>query len=726
MKTALALLSLAWLAWPTSVSAHAELAGSDPAIDGQGEQVASAVTLWFTERPEPRFSEIQVLDSAARRVDRGEPRPDPTDPLALRTPVGALEKGTYTVVWKALSSVDGHVTRGAFAFTVGLDQTPTGSLSERETPPITARPEQVLTQILTWGGTAAALGGMTFLWLVLLPALRGTASIPLELLRRSGKVAVGGSVLAGSGTAAELVLQAAETYGIPFAAAIGEPSLTVAAGTRFGALWITRMVFIVVLGGLAARLLRGGGVLTLQVGALVGAASLWMVALGSHSAAAPGSTGIAIFAQWLHLLAMAVWIGGLIHLFGVLQTPTGQEKQLLGQLVPRFSSLALGCVVVLAGTGIYQSKLLVGPLQALVTTPFGNSLMIKLILVAGILGIAAINLLMIRPRLQRGLDAAGSLRWTVAAELTLVVGILAVTGALTNLQPAREVAVIQGVTVEARAEDVRARLRVQPAAVGSNRLELTLTNRQGEPLSGVERVTLRLSTRTLELGESELNATDRGSGRFTAQTGALVIPGPWRIETVIRRPGLADARPAFDVAIGPPLQPGPLAFAAPVEEGNAVIGLELLVLGVALAGLAALRWRGKARIIVPPAIGMAAVGALISTASLSALASTIRNPIPPTEASVLRGQSIYVGQCAVCHGDNGRGDGPLALGLNPRPADLRVHLAAGHTDAQLYDWVTNGYPGSAMPAFKDQLSDEDRWHVLNFIRVSFGPGVPTR
>ena len=56
----------------------------------------------------------------------------------------------------------------------------------------------------------------------------------------------------------------------------------------------------------------------------------------------------------------------------------------------------------------------------------------------------------------------------------------------------------------------------------------------------------------------------------------------------------------------------------------------------------------------------------------------------------------------------------MAQTLNPRLADLTVHINQ-HPDGDLYNWVTNGIPGSAMPAFKDQLSDEERWDVLNYL-----------
>ncbi len=94
-----------------------------------------------------------------------------------------------------------------------------------------------------------------------------------------------------------------------------------------------------------------------------------------------------------------------------------------------------------------------------------------------------------------------------------------------------------------------------------------------------------------------------------------------------------------------------------------------------------------------------------------------RNPVPATQESLSTGERIYRAHCQVCHGVNGRGDGPAAATLSRPPADLRIHMAAGHTDGQLFYWVTYGMAGLPMPAFRDRLSGEERWHVINFIRT---------
>src|SRR5690606_38323208 len=85
-------------------------------------------------------------------------------------------------------------------------------------------------------------------------------------------------------------------------------------------------------------------------------------------------------------------------------------------------------------------------------------------------------------------------------------------------------------------------------------------------------------------------------------------------------------------------------------------------------------------------------------------------------AVVALGREVYYEHCAACHGERGRGDGPGAAGLYPPPADLTAEHFFHHSDHRLLEWVTHGIPGSAMPAFKDRLTLEERQAVISFIR----------
>ncbi|HEY7270111.1 MAG TPA: c-type cytochrome, partial [Dehalococcoidia bacterium] len=71
-----------------------------------------------------------------------------------------------------------------------------------------------------------------------------------------------------------------------------------------------------------------------------------------------------------------------------------------------------------------------------------------------------------------------------------------------------------------------------------------------------------------------------------------------------------------------------------------------------------------------------------------------------------------------CHGESGRGDGPLAPTLKLPPANLYDHVPY-HPDAFFFDIITNGYAG-IMPAFGSGVSVTDRWNILNYLRARFG------
>jgi high-affinity iron transporter len=82
---------------------------------------------------------------------------------------------------------------------------------------------------------------------------------------------------------------------------------------------------------------------------------------------------------------------------------------------------------------------------------------------------------------------------------------------------------------------------------------------------------------------------------------------------------------------------------------------------------------------------------------------------------VAQGHSLYLANCAVCHGADARGDGPNAKNLNPPPVNLVEHVPH-HTDAELLGWITNGIPTTAMPAFGGKLSPDERESLLQYLR----------
>jgi mono/diheme cytochrome c family protein len=185
----------------------------------------------------------------------------------------------------------------------------------------------------------------------------------------------------------------------------------------------------------------------------------------------------------------------------------------------------------------------------------------------------------------------------------------------------------------------------------------------------------------------------------------------------VRRPNAFDAFANFYFAV---LAPGANREAAAMPNiAGAVIVLDGLLFALALWPL------GRSGFTPRLAGGIATVvlmagGMFYATRPISNLNGQA-NPIAPSAQSIAAGQAVFEARCVVCHGQDGRGDGPLGMTLVPRPADLTIHAVPGvHTDAQLYQWITDGFPGTAMPAWGKALSDTDRWNLVNFIRT-FAP-----
>jgi methionine-rich copper-binding protein CopC len=97
--------------------AHSGLQRAEPPVESKLKRPPSEVKVYFTERLEPAYSTVRVIDDHGAQVDRQDSYVDASNPVLLRTTLMPLEHGAYTVIWRVLS-VDGHVTEGRFTFRV--------------------------------------------------------------------------------------------------------------------------------------------------------------------------------------------------------------------------------------------------------------------------------------------------------------------------------------------------------------------------------------------------------------------------------------------------------------------------------------------------------------------------------------------------------------------------------------------------------------------------------
>jgi S-disulfanyl-L-cysteine oxidoreductase SoxD len=95
-------------------------------------------------------------------------------------------------------------------------------------------------------------------------------------------------------------------------------------------------------------------------------------------------------------------------------------------------------------------------------------------------------------------------------------------------------------------------------------------------------------------------------------------------------------------------------------------------------------------------------------------AGELANPVAADERSLERGLFIYETYCQVCHGADGRGDGPVGALFVPPPMDLNLAYVQNQPDGQLF--YTVSYGSLIMPRFDYAIRIEDRWHVVNYLR----------
>jgi methionine-rich copper-binding protein CopC len=110
-------LLLPLLGMASDAHAHSELKTAEPSARAILKVSPQEVRLVFSEKIEPRFSSIEVLDPTGRRVSLGETRGDPSEPTVLVVGLMALPAGHYRVIWRVVS-IDTHKTSGGFVFTI--------------------------------------------------------------------------------------------------------------------------------------------------------------------------------------------------------------------------------------------------------------------------------------------------------------------------------------------------------------------------------------------------------------------------------------------------------------------------------------------------------------------------------------------------------------------------------------------------------------------------------
>lgn len=489
-------LGLATLA--STAFAHAELLRVSPR-DGQVlKRSPQAIVLTFDEGVDAAFVRLQVQAADGRQATRGEPyHPDgQEEQLAIRLQPGL--DGRYSASYRVISE-DGHPVRQRTTFAVrppappkeekrdddegamppaedGEAMPPAAEAAgheDGESGPITAAAFAVA-RGLGYLAMALAVGGIVFLLVIWLPAVRLVAGPGTEWRRlserfaRRARATVLAAVLLGVvSTVLAIVLEAATAAGVSFWAALDPDALELVSETRVVQAWSVRLLVWLVLAGLVVMIMRPSRMPVLRRAALgadgtaLGSgpsraqALVLFTAIGALAITAPlaghaashSPRGLLAGSDTVHVLCMCTWLGGLVML--VIAIPLGiralvphDATPLLATAVGRFSRMALIAVTLLLLSGIVNSVVLVASFEALVETAYGRLVLAKIALMGVLIALGALNQRRMLPQLRAAASrgdppgaAATLLRRSVVLEIAFAIVVLSVTSVLVATQP---------------------------------------------------------------------------------------------------------------------------------------------------------------------------------------------------------------------------------------------------------------------------------------------------
>lgn len=545
-------------------SAHAALKGTDPDDGAVLKSAPRHITLTFTESVGLLDDSLRVLDPGNHRVRVGEARhaEGRSDTASVTLPA-KLAEGTYVVAWRVVSA-DSHPVGGAFTFSVGK---PSATIATTSTGP-TENPATAslfnIARYLAYLAVALLIGAAAFVPLCR-PADRG----PLR-----GPLVAGWWTLLGTSVVL-LVLRAPYENGTAPATAFDADAFGRTLTGRPGLLLLARIALLLVVALFAVRLRRrtqwsrpvlaAGGVLAVAL------ALTWAAA---EHASAGIQVPLAMTSTVLHLLAMALWLGGLAALLILLH-----RTELPAAAVARFSRVAFACVTVLVVTGVYQSWRGLGSFGALTGTTYGRLLLAKVAAVVLLLAAAGFSRrwtarlvgadarTVVRERVPEpvggppsvsaeepaGLagadDGRRGLRRSVLAEVAVGVVVLVLTTVLTSTLPGRAAAEAAGQPVTAGGLPVasvtnvpfdvgtpnghgKVQITIDPGRVGDNSVQAVVFGPDGG-IVAVPEVRLTLSLPARKLGPLDAKLRNLG-GYWGTSDLTLPIAGTWTMSVTVR------------------------------------------------------------------------------------------------------------------------------------------------------------------------------------------------
>jgi copper transport protein len=575
------LLGSAPAAW-----AHAQLLGTSPASGSTVKVQPKEVIFEFNQDVGGTLGAVRVYDAQGNEVDDlNVSHPNGNEHWMGVGLKSHLPDGTYTGTYRVISA-DTHIVYGGLVFSIGHPGaapkfTVAGLIDKNKSGKVTEIAFGVV-RGLNYLTLALMVGGLVFLFFAWIPGLAAVAgseerwSLASRVFAsRLGRLFAVAILLGVVVSVLGVLLQGASAAGVSLWASLKSTIIENTLESRFGRVWGLRAIDWVLLGAvlLVTRAMGRDVIPKLRAGSpdvrtgSLDAGSLALtprpprVALallligGAYLAITPALAGhasiespVAVFfpSDALHVLAASVWVGGIACLLLALPGATrqlqgGERSQLLLANLVRFSPVALGAVVVIAVTGVIQAYIDVRSFHGLLHTTYGALIIVKVVLLACLIGFGFVNRERVIPALQhlvgdgRSPGGIGALaRRTMRGELVLMLCVFGVTAALISYAPPIDAAT-GPFSVNSSIGPAELEMTVEPARVGLNTIHLYLINaKNGNQFTATKELTATAKLPSKGIGPLVLKPYVAGPGHYILSSAVLSPGGTWDIEITDR------------------------------------------------------------------------------------------------------------------------------------------------------------------------------------------------
>lgn len=594
-----------------STHAHAALVRTDPPDSTVLDEAPSQVRLWYNEPISVSFSTFQVLDLDGKPVELTGIHLDELDPQLVILDLPEIGDGVYSIHWHVLSAADGHDTQGYVVFGVGHSaDLNTAVVYDVQTAVPWA---EVALRWVNYGLMALVIGAVVVVQLVLPRAQQRTfltdSFLPTRrrILKLAQYAAIG-SLLVGVGLylyqlSRLLANLAAEATWL----GTGWELLT---ESRWGWLWLGRQLVFTALAILFGKMEKQRSLVLRMLVTVLVVGTAVLQALTSHAAAVTEQLPIALLADALHLLAMGIWLGGIVALLAgipaaLTQSLPEQARQMRKEAWRTFGPVATTAVAVLVFSGLISAGFQVATPDAMLTSFYGQTLLTKigLMLLMGLFGL--INSATLHPRVAAPLarllkKPTGWTPFTVDKLPRLVLleagaglAVLLATGIVTASPAAVGPGYLpypdkeQPSAMTQSVEDMIISFSSKPNLPGQNIFVVRATSHRRPAPAEVAKVILRFTYLEEDLGTVSVEAQEIDKTAFRLGGGYFSLPGRWHVDVAVRRLGVEDSIGSFEWIVPPTSEPEPVLLSdQPLQPVLLPVGLAgislLLIVGLVL------------------------------------------------------------------------------------------------------------------------------------------------